>query len=47
MKNFLDALEIIKPSVDEEVEEAYKRLEGYFTTARAKAIKEEKAAYWG
>ncbi len=47
MKHFLKALEMVKPSVDEEIEETYKRMEGYFTTARAKAIKEDKAAYFG
>jgi transitional endoplasmic reticulum ATPase len=49
MEHFLKALEIIKPSVDEEVEEAYGKLESYFSTARAKEIKkkEVKESYFG
>ncbi len=47
MAHFKKALEVVKPSVDKEVEEAYKELESYFTSARAKQIKEEKVAYFG
>ncbi len=46
-EHFRKALETIKPSVDKEIEEKYKELQEYFTTARAKQIKEEKAAYVG
>ena len=46
MEHFLAALEVVKPSVDKEIEEVYKQLENYFTTARAKEI-QEKAAYFG
>ena len=46
MEHFLAALEVVKPSVDKEIEEVYKQLEDYFTTARAKEI-QEKAAYFG
>ena len=46
MEHFLSALEVVKPSVDKEIEEVYKQLEDYFTTARAKEI-QEKAAYFG
>ncbi|HLC52335.1 MAG TPA: CDC48 family AAA ATPase [Candidatus Nanoarchaeia archaeon] len=47
MKHFEAALEIVKPSVDEEIEETYQQLEGYFSKARAKEIKDEKASYVG
>ncbi len=47
MDHFIKALEVIKPSIDKEVEEAYKKLENYFSSARAKQIKEEKASYFG
>ena len=46
MEHFLQALDVVKPSVDKEIEEVYKNLEEYFTTARAKEI-QEKAAYFG
>lgn len=46
MEHFLSALEVVKPSVDKEIEEVYKQLEEYFSTARAKEI-QEKAAYFG
>jgi len=46
MEHFLQALDVVKPSVDKEIEEIYKNLEEYFTTARAKEI-QEKAAYFG
>ena len=46
MEHFLGALDVVKPSVDKEIEEVYKQLEDYFTTARAKEI-QEKAAYFG
>lgn len=47
MKHFLEALDSVHPSVDKEVEEAYKKLESYFSSARAKQIKETKADYFG
>lgn len=47
MEHFLSALEVVKPSVTKEVEEAYKQLENYFSAARAKEITQEKAAYFG
>ncbi len=46
MSHFLAALNAVKASVDKDTEEAYKKLEGYFSTARAKEIKKEKAAYF-
>lgn len=46
MGHFLKALDVVKPSVDKEIEEVYKQLEEYFSTARAKEI-QEKAAYFG
>ena len=46
-EHFQKALETIKPSVDKEIEDKYKELQEYFATARAKQIKEEKAAYVG
>jgi SpoVK/Ycf46/Vps4 family AAA+-type ATPase len=47
MKNFEDALEVVHPSVDKEVEDAYNKLDEYFSSARAKQIKEEKVSYFG
>jgi len=47
MEHFMKALEVVKPSVDEEVEEAYAKLKDYFSSARAREIKLEKAAYFG
>lgn len=47
MEHFVQALDVVKPSVDKEVEEAYEKLADYFSTARAKEIKEVKADYFG
>jgi transitional endoplasmic reticulum ATPase len=47
MKHFNKALEIVKASVDNEIEEAYQKFENYFSKARAKQLKEEKASYVG
>jgi len=47
MKHFEKALEVVRPSVDKEIEDVYKQLEGYFSSARAKQIKEEKISYVG
>lgn len=47
MRHFERALEAVHPSVDEEIVEVYKQLETYFSSARAKQIKEEKVAYVG
>ena len=47
MSHFLTALGLVKASVDKDTEEAYKKLESYFSTARAKEIKQEKATYFG
>jgi SpoVK/Ycf46/Vps4 family AAA+-type ATPase/intein/homing endonuclease len=47
MRHFKSALEVVKPSVDKEVEEAYENLETYFGSARAKEIKGEKVSYFG
>ncbi len=47
MEHFLSALNVVKPSVDKEIEETYEQLKDYFTSARAKQIKEDKVAYFG
>ncbi|MBI2146833.1 hypothetical protein HYU22_05865, partial [Candidatus Woesearchaeota archaeon] len=47
MAHFLKALDTVKPSVDKEIEETYQELEDYFSSARAKQIKVEKAGYVG
>lgn len=47
MEHFLKALDAVKPSVDKEIEEAYRELENYFSSARAKQIKEKRADYVG
>jgi len=46
-EHFDGALDVVKPSVDKEIEETYKQLENYFSVARAKQIKEGKAEYFG
>jgi transitional endoplasmic reticulum ATPase len=47
MEHFIKALEVVKPSVNKEIEETYKQLEDYFSVARANQIKQEKADYFG
>ncbi|MBS3165986.1 CDC48 family AAA ATPase [Candidatus Woesearchaeota archaeon] len=47
MNNFKKALESVHASVDNDVITSYKQLEEYFTTARSKQMKEEKASYLG
>ena len=47
MKHFEDALQVVHPSVDKEIEETYEKLDEYFSSARAKQIKEEKESYFG
>lgn len=47
MSHFEEALKIVRASVDKSVEEAYAKMEEYFSVARAKEIKEEKASYFG
>lgn len=47
LTHFEQALEIVKPSIDSEIEETYEQLENYFSKARAKQIKEEKGNYFG
>jgi len=47
MDHFEKALDVVKPSVDKEIEEAYQQLEHYFSSARAKEIKEDKVDYFG
>jgi len=47
MEHFKKALDVVRPSVDKDVEEAYDKLKDYFSTARAKEIKDEKASYFG
>tara|TARA_Y100000310_G_scaffold137447_1_gene136358 strand:+ start:49587 stop:51878 length:2292 start_codon:yes stop_codon:yes gene_type:complete len=47
MDHFLKALDVVQASVDKDVEETYKKIQEYFSTARAKEIKEEKVSYFG
>ena len=47
MHHFDSALEVVPPSISKDVEEAYGKLKDYFSSARAKQIKEEKASYFG
>ncbi len=47
MEHFMAALDIVKPSVDKEVEKVYEELENYFSAARAREIKQERADYVG
>ncbi|HLD00895.1 MAG TPA: CDC48 family AAA ATPase [Candidatus Nanoarchaeia archaeon] len=46
-KHFQQSLQSVRPSVDKDTEEEYQKLENYFTTARAKQIKDEKENYFG
>lgn len=47
--HFIKALDQVRPSVDKDTEDAYRQLEGYFSSARAKQIKEkpERVSYVG
>ncbi|MFT4310336.1 MAG: CDC48 family AAA ATPase [Candidatus Woesearchaeota archaeon] len=45
-KHFIEALKTVRPSVNAEVEKAYKDLEGQFSSAQAKQIA-DKPAYFG
>lgn len=47
MKHFEKALEKVKPSVDKEIEKAYKDLENYFKKVKVKEMRMEKPAYVG
>lgn len=47
MENFMDALDIVRASVDSDVKKAYEQMENYFVSARAKEMKKEKASYFG
>jgi len=47
MEHFVEALGVVGPSVDKEIEEIYEKLSKYFSSARAKQIKDEKASYFG
>ena len=47
MSHFEKALEVIRPSVSEDIEETYKQFAEYFSSARAKQIKQERASYVG
>ncbi len=47
MANFLSSLDIVKASVDSETRKAYEQLADYFSSARAKEMKKEKASYFG
>jgi transitional endoplasmic reticulum ATPase len=47
MKDFDDALKKVLPSITPEIEKAYGELKNYFTSAKAKQMKEEKPSYMG
>jgi transitional endoplasmic reticulum ATPase len=47
MSHFEEALARVKPSVDKEIEKAYKELENYFKQAKAKEMQEETRHYFG
>lgn len=47
LADFKYALEIVHASVDKEVEEVYKKLSSYFSTARSKEIENENRSYFG
>ena len=45
--DFDKAFEKVKPSVTKEIEEAYTKLQDFFTQARGKQMQEEKPDYMG
>jgi transitional endoplasmic reticulum ATPase len=47
MKDFEDALEVVRPSATKEIEKEYEGLKDQFTAARAKEMREEKPGYFG
>ena len=47
MADFTYALEVVHASVDKEVEEIYKKLSNYFSTARSKEIENKEVNYFG
>ncbi len=46
-KHFDAAMEIVHPSVTEEIEKAYEKIQKEFKRTRAKEMEEEKPSYWG
>jgi transitional endoplasmic reticulum ATPase len=47
MKDFEEALQVVRPSATKEIEKEYKDLKDQFTAARAKEMREDKPAYFG
>jgi transitional endoplasmic reticulum ATPase len=47
LKHFEDALEKVTPSITKEIEENYKELSKFFSSAKAKQMQEEKPGYFG
>lgn len=47
MKNFEEALKKVRASITKEIKDAYSALQGQFSQARAKEMKEDKPAYFG
>ena len=47
MKDFEEALKVVRPSATKEIEKEYKDLKDQFTSARAKEMRDEKPSYFG
>jgi transitional endoplasmic reticulum ATPase len=47
MKDFEEALKVVRPSATKEIEKEYKELKDHFTSARAKEMRDEKPSYFG
>jgi len=47
LKDFNDALDKVRPSVNKEIEQAYKEIKDHFSAAKAKQMKEERPSYMG
>ena len=47
MEDFEEALEVVHASVDEDIIKTYEDLDNYFSTARSREIKSDKASYVG
>jgi transitional endoplasmic reticulum ATPase len=47
LKHFEQALEKVTPSITKEIEESYKELKNFFSSAKAKQMQQEKPGYFG
>jgi len=47
MKDFEEALNVVRPSATKEIEKEYRELKDQFTSARAKEMRDDKPSYFG